>query len=202
MAFKFGSEPSPYGTVAFKKRERRKINVSLFYEVLTWAAGILASAVLGVTLVYFFGLKVSMIGTSMEPLIKHGEELLLNRLSYQFASPQRGDVIAFYPNGNTKSHIYIKRVIGLPGERIKIEDGHVFINDSRYFLDNVELTGEAGIAANEMELSNDEYFVLGDNRENTDDSRSANIGNVTSDMIKGRVWFKLGTTVTEMGLVK
>ena len=192
-----------YGNISYKRRERkRKINVSLFYEIMTWLAGIAVSAVLGASIVYFFGLRISMVGSSMEPGIKRGEYVLLNRVSYQFSSPGRGDVIAFYPNGNTKSHIYIKRVIGLPGEKIRIEDGHVFINDSRYFLDNVELTPEAGIAANNLELGIDEYFVLGDNRNNTDDSRSANIGNVTSDMIRGKVWFKLGTYDSKMGLVK
>ena len=192
-----------YGNISYKRRERkRKLNVSLFYEIMTWLAGIAASAVLGASIVYFFGLRISMVGSSMEPGIKRGEYVLLNRVSYQFSSPGRGDVIAFYPNGNTKSHIYIKRVIGLPGEKIRIEDGHVFINDSRYFLDNVELTPEAGIAANNLELGIDEYFVLGDNRNNTDDSRSANIGNVTSDMIRGKVWFKLGTYDSKMGLVK
>ena len=192
-----------YGNISYKRRERkRKINVSLVYEIMTWLAGIAASAVLGASIVYFFGLRISMVGSSMEPGIKRGEYVLLNRVSYQFSSPGRGDVIAFYPNGNTKSHIYIKRVIGLPGEKIRIEDGHVFINDSRYFLDNVELTPEAGIAANNLELGIDEYFVLGDNRNNTDDSRSANIGNVTSDMIRGKVWFKLGTYDSKMGLVK
>ncbi len=192
-----------YGNITYKRRERkRKINVSLFYEILTWMAGIVASAVLGASIVYFFGLRISMVGSSMEPAIKRGEYVLLNRVSYQFSSPRRGDVIAFYPNGNTKSHIYIKRVIGLPGEKIRIEDGHVFINDSRYFLDSAELTPEAGIAANDLELGIDEYFVLGDNRSNTDDSRSANIGNVTSDMIRGKVWFKLGGHDSKMGLVK
>ena len=192
-----------YGNISYKRRERkRKINVSLFYEILTWMAGIMASAVLGASIVYFFGLRISMVGSSMEPGIKRGEYVLLNRVSYQFSSPGRGDVIAFYPNGNTKSHIYIKRVIGLPGEQIRIEDGHAFINDSRYFLDNAEVTAEAGIAANNLELGIDEYFVLGDNRSNTDDSRSANIGNVTSDMIRGKVWFKLGTYDSKMGMVK
>ena len=202
MSIKFGSGSSPYGTISFKRREKKKINVSIIYEVLTWLAGILASIVLGASLVYFLGLRTSVVGTSMEPTLKHSEQVLLNRVSYQFSSPKRGDIIAFYPNGNTKSHIYIKRVIGLPGERIKIEDDHVYINDSRYFLDSVEITREAGIAANEIELLNDEYFVLGDNRSNSEDSRSANIGNVTSDMIKGKVWFKLGTSDSKMGLVK
>ncbi len=202
MAFKLGSGSAPYGTLSFKKREKKKLNMSVIYEVMTWSAGIAASVVLGAFIVYFFGLKTSVVGTSMEPALKHSEQVLLDRISYQFSSPKRGDVIAFYPNGNTKSHIYIKRVIGLPGERIRIEDGHVFINDSRYFLDNVELTLDPGIAENEIELSLSEYFVLGDNRSNSEDSRSANIGNVGSEMIEGKVWFKLGTSDSKMGFVK
>ena len=64
------------------------------------------------------------------------------------------------------------------------------------------MTPEGGIAEKDLELGIDEYFVLGDNRDNTDDSRSANIGNVTSDMIRGKVWFKLGSYDSKMGLVK
>ena len=163
---------------------------------------VVVASILGVAVMYFFGLRTSVVGTSMEPALWSGEQVLLNRVSYQFSSPKRGDVIAFYPNGNTKSHIYIKRVIGLPGERIRIMDDHVYINDSRYFLDNVEYTREAGIAVNEIKLGTDEYFVLGDNRSNSEDSRSANIGNVTSEMIQGKVWFRLGTAQEKMGLVK
>ena len=192
----------PDNGFSIRRRERKKINFQIFYEILTWITVVVVAAILGVAVMYFFGLRTSVVGTSMEPALWSGEQVLLNRVSYQFSSPKRGDVIAFYPNGNTKSHIYIKRVIGLPGERIRIMDDHVYINDSRYFLDNVEYTREAGIAVNEIKLGTDEYFVLGDNRSNSEDSRSANIGNVTSEMIQGKVWFRLGTAQEKMGLVK
>ncbi|MBQ7563498.1 MAG: signal peptidase I [Lachnospiraceae bacterium] len=192
----------PDNGFSIRRRERKKINFQIFYEILTWITVVVVASILGVAVMYFFGLRTSVVGTSMEPALRAGEQVLLNRVSYQFSSPKRGDVIAFYPNGNTKSHIYIKRVIGLPGERIRIADDHVFINDSRYFLDTVEFTREAGIAANEIRLGTDEYFVLGDNRSNSEDSRSANIGNVTSEMIQGKVWLRLGTAQEKMGLVK
>ncbi|MBR2274774.1 MAG: signal peptidase I [Lachnospiraceae bacterium] len=192
----------PDNGFSIRRRERKKINFQIFYEILTWITVVVVASILGVAVMYFFGLRTSVVGTSMEPALWSGEQVLLNRVSYQFSSPKRGDVIAFYPNGNTKSHIYIKRVIGLPGERIRIMDDHVYINDSRYFLDNVEYTREPGIAVNEIKLGTDEYFVLGDNRSNSEDSRSANIGNVTSEMIQGKVWFRLGTAQEKMGLVK
>ncbi|MCR5790693.1 MAG: signal peptidase I [Lachnospiraceae bacterium] len=191
-----------YGSLTFKRKEKKRIDFTIVYEVLTWLGGILAAVVLGAALTWFFGLKTNVVGTSMEPTLHHGEQVLLNRVSYQFTSPKRGDVVAFYPNGNTKTHIYIKRVIGLPGERIKIQDGYVYINDSRYFLDTAEITREAGIAENEIALGVDEYFVLGDNRSNTEDSRSANIGNITSEMIEGRVWLQLGTPSSKIRFVK
>ncbi len=189
-------------TPHFKRRERRRLSYTLIYEIFTWAAGIIASCVLGAAVVYFFGLRTTVVGTSMEPLLSSGEKVLLNRVTYQFSAPERGDVIAFYPNNNRKSHIYIKRVIGLPGETIKIKDDHVYINDSRYFLDTVETTREAGIADEGVKLELDQYFVLGENRDNSEDSRNANIGVVTSEMIEGKVWFRLGTANSRMGPLK
>ena len=87
------------------------------YEVLTWAAGILVAAFLGVFSVYAFGIKTSVIGPSMEPVLSAGQEILLDRIIYQFTSVKRGDVIVFHPNGNQNTHLYVKRVLGLPGER-------------------------------------------------------------------------------------
>ncbi len=202
MAFGAKRNSPSYGSISFKRRDRKKLNTAVIYEIMTWTAGCIASVVVGAFIVYFLGLRIPVVGTSMEPTLRHSEQVLLDRISYQFTSPKRGDVIAFYPNGNTKTHIYIKRVIGLPGERIKIADEHVYINDARYFLDISEYTRDAGIAENEIELGLDEYFVLGDNRLSSEDSRSANIGNIRSETIEGKVWFKLGAADRKMGFVK
>ncbi|MCR5735415.1 MAG: signal peptidase I, partial [Lachnospiraceae bacterium] len=125
-------------SLTFRRRERRKIKMSTIYEIAFWITGIVAAIFIGVTVVYLFGLRTSMVGSSMEPVLVNGQGVLLDRLSYQFKSPKRGDVIAFYPNGNKKSHLYIKRVIGLPGEEILIKDYYVYINGARYFMDKAD----------------------------------------------------------------
>ena len=176
--------------------------MSTVYEIVFWLMGIVAAAFVGVTVVYLFGLRTSMVGSSMEPVLSNGQGVLLDRLSYQFLSPKRGDVIAFYPNGNKKSHLYIKRVIGLPGETILIKDYYVYINDSRYFMDKSDYTYEGGVASNPVTLGENEYFVLGDNRDNSEDSRSANIGNIAKDMIVGRAWLGLKTSRVRTGLIE
>nr|MCR5733093.1 signal peptidase I [Lachnospiraceae bacterium] len=189
-------------SLTFRRRERRKIKMSTIYEIAFWITGIVAAIFIGVTVVHLFGLRTSMVGSSMEPVLVNGQGVLLDRLSYQFKSPKRGDVVAFYPNGNKKSHLYIKRIIGLPGEEILIKDYYVYINGARYFMDKADYTYEGGVAENPVTLADNEYFVLGDNRGNSEDSRSANIGNIGKDMIVGRAWLGLKTSRVKTGLIE
>ena len=151
-------------------------------------------------IVNFIGVKTSVVGSSMEPTLHNGEEVLLNKIVYQFSSPQRGDVIAFYPNGNENSHLYVKRIVGLPGESIQIKQGSVYINGEMHPMDST--TMDAGVAKDLIQLSNDEYFVMGDMRENSEDSRSANIGNVTLEMIEGKAWYHLKYDNEKMGRIE
>lgn len=154
-------------------------------------------------IVFSVGIKVSVIGVSMSPLLQNGEEVLINRFKYKVFSPQRGEVIAFLPNGNTNSHYYLKRVVGLPGEKIQIIDGYVYINGELLEEDeSYDKIADPGIAASEILLGSDEYFVLGDNRNFSEDSRSGNIGPVSKDTITGKAWFHLGGKETEMGFVE
>lgn len=127
----------------------------------------------------------------MESEIYNGQEVMINRVAYNLSSPKRGDVVVFKPNGNQNTHFYIRRIIGLPGETIQIAGGKVFINGAELKADVSDDTKEPGIAANEIVLANDEYFVLGDNRNSSEDSRSANIGNIKISMIEGRAWMAL-----------
>lgn len=177
-------------TLSFHEKQKRKFNKNLFYEILSWISGIVVAVFLAFMLVMFFGIKTSMVGTSMEPVIYSGQNIYINKVAYNMTSPKRGDIIVFKPNGNKNSHLYIKRVIGLPGETIQIINGKVYINGSVYSDDVAIDTKEAGIATSEVQLDTDEYFVLGDNRTNSEDSRSANIGNVKTSMIEGKAWYK------------
>ena len=117
----------------------------------------------------------------MQPVLNNGDVVLVDRIIYNASSPKRNDVIVFNPKGNENAGFYVKRVIGLPGETVQIKDGYVYI-------DGKELE-ELATATVIDELAGDEYFVLGDNRSASEDSRMANIGNVKRKNIYGKAWF-------------
>lgn len=173
-------------------RQKRKINVTAVKEVFSWMIEILLAIVLAFTFVYFIGLRTSVVGQSMSPTLVSGDEILVNRFVYKVTDPKRGDIIVFLPNGNEKSHYYVKRVIGVPGDTVLIQNGAVYINGEVY-KEEVETAAieEAGLASEEITLDSDEYFVLGDNRNNSEDSRYANIGNIKKDYIIGKAWFRV-----------
>ncbi|MBD5515930.1 MAG: signal peptidase I [Lachnospiraceae bacterium] len=158
---------------------------------------------LAFVIVFSVGMRTSVIGDSMEPVLSNGQEILMNRVIYRLSSPKRGDVVVFLPNGNQNSHYYVKRVVGLPGEKIQIREGNVYING--VLLEEDEEFSkmiDAGIAQNELELATDEFFVLGDNRNSSEDSRSGNIGAVKKDTIIGKAWFHMASEQESMGLIK
>ena len=100
--------------------------------------------------------------------------------------------IAFKPNGSTTSHSSIKRVIALPGETVQIKDGMIYINGELYLEQkDYPVITNPGLASEELKLEDKEYFVLGDNRNNSVDSRFADVGMVKSSDIEGKVWFVL-----------
>lgn len=174
----------------FGRRKERKINLSLFQEIIIWVLEIAITIAIAVVFSYFFGVRSSVIGPSMSPQLDDGDEVLVDRFSYKFISPKPGDMIAFLPNGNTNTHYYIKRVIGVPGDTVQIIDGAVYVNEEEYAeKTEVSRMEDAGIAAEPVMLGEDEYFVLGDNRNNSEDSRFANIGSVKEEYMIGKAWF-------------
>ena len=98
-------------------------------------------------------------------------------------------MIVFLPNGNEKSHYYIKRVIGVPGDKVQIKNGLLYVNGELYDVEDTETIKNAGLAEDEITVGEDEYFVLGDNRNSSEDSRYANIGNIKKEYIQGKAWF-------------
>ena len=137
-----------------------------------------------------FGIRIKVIGESMEHTLSDGDSVLLNRLGTDFFAPKSGSLVAFVPGGSEDASPSIKRVIGVPGDSVRIENGAIYVNDSLYgdeaLSDYIE---EAGLAANEIVLGKNEYFCLGDNRNNSQDSRYESIGNIRRREMLGTVWF-------------
>lgn len=184
-------------------RRRKKISSNIIIEIFSWIFGIFAAAFVAVVVVVAFGLHTNMIGNSMEPSLYNGQRIYVDRFIYKVRSPKRGDVIVFLPNGNSNSHYYVKRVVGLPGETIQIKDGKLYIDG--LLLEegaNFDKMADGGIAVNEVCLEEGQYFVLGDNRNNSEDSRSANIGPVYENYIIGKGWFHLGSAEKGMDFIK
>ena len=171
-------------------RRRKRLNLTLFKEVTAWVLEIIFVVALAFMLVYYVGQRTKVVGTSMEPQFTEGEQLLINRFGYVFGEPKPNDIIVFVPNGNEKAHHYVKRVVACPGDTVQIINGVLYVNGEVFVEEFNAATMEyAGIAETEITLGKDEYFVLGDNRNNSEDSRYANIGVVKKDYIIGKVWF-------------
>ena len=177
-------------SLSYINRER-KVNINILYQVLQWVFLVFIAVFMGIALIYAFGIRTSVVGESMEPSLSNGQEVLINKIAYQFTAPGQGDVIVFRPNGNENAHLSVKRVVATPGDTVQIIQGKVIINGSVYTKDRAEDTPDPGVAASPITLGADEYFVLGDNRRNSEDSRSANIGNISRGMIEGKAWYHL-----------
>ncbi len=173
--------------------------VSLVRRAVGWIVDIIVMIALAWFVVDSFGTQVTISGQSMTPGLSGGDVVLVDRLRYSFTDPQRLDVIVFVrEDGRTN----VKRVIGLPGETVQIADGLIYIDgqpmEAEESLCHVSL---AGLAERPVILDEGEYFVLGDNREGSEDSRSASIGNVKRSQIQGRAWFCI-LPLLEIGFVK
>ncbi|WP_026651126.1 signal peptidase I [Butyrivibrio proteoclasticus] len=174
-------------------QKKKRITSKLVREIMSWAFVTVLAIFLAFVFVTSFGMQVKVIGDSMEPSYSNGQSVLVNRLVYKIGGPSKGDVIVFLPNGNTNSHYYVKRVVAEPGDTVQIIDGSLYVNGTLADDDNAnyDKMEDAGIAVNEIKLGSGEYFVLGDNRNSSEDSRSANIGIITTKMMIGKVWYKL-----------
>ena len=157
--------------------------------IFSWSFQIILVIMFAYVLVYFFGQSRTNVGQSMDTTLSGGDEVLINILAYQMNGPARNDIISFKPNGNNSSRSSIKRVIALPGETVQIKDGMIYIDGKVLHEDaDYPIITNPGMASEPIRLSDTQYFVLGDNRNNSDDSRFADVGLVSSDMIEGRVW--------------
>ena len=146
--------------------------------------------------------SVTMQESSMEPTMSVGDTFFMNRLIYKVSSPKRGDIIVFRTNASDDAALHIRRVIALPGETVQIADGMIIIDDRLYKegkgFPNIS---NPGLAASPITLDNNEYFVLGDNRNNSEDSRYGDIGLINKRYIVGKLWFTV-SPVKKLGFLK
>ncbi|MFA6466849.1 MAG: signal peptidase I [Patescibacteria group bacterium] len=124
-------------------------------------------------------------GASMEPNFYQNEYLIIDEISYRFNAKERGEVIIFKNPKDTKSY-FIKRIIGLPGETVSVENGKVFVGGEQ--LDEPYIENFSSDTHLAVTLGENEYFVMGDNRTNSLDSRQ--LGPIHKDYIIGRVWIR------------
>ncbi len=158
-------------------------------KIVGWVVNIVVVLACAWFLVYGFGGQVQISGASMQPVLDAGDMVLVNRLAYDTGRPQRFDIVVFEREDKKPN---VKRVIGLPGETIQIQDGIVLINGKPLEAENgLNQVALAGQAENPIELGEDEYFLLGDNRESSEDSRFSNVGNVKREQIWGKVWLRM-----------
>lgn len=158
---------------------------------LLYFAGAICIALLVVT---FVGQRTNVDGSSMEPMLTDGDNLIVDKITYRFRDPQRFDVIVF-PVEKDENKKYIKRIIGMPGETIQIDqEGVIYINGEpleEHYGKEVISPDRIGRASEPVVLGKDEYFVLGDNRNRSSDSRYDVVGNVSREIIIGRAWVRI-----------
>lgn len=183
--------------------EREEFDVKDFmHEVGQWALSILVVVILAYSIVTFGVQSVTMIGQSMSPALSNQDVLLLNKRAYTFKNPKRYDVIAFKLKEDTEGYFNIKRIVGLPGEKLQIKDGRIYINGEVLSdLPFEDLIMTEGLALDEMTLGDEEYFVIGDNCNNSEDSRYINIGSISKKEISGKITFRIAPR-TEFGFIK
>ena len=186
------------------RRRRRRAIKDFFSKALSFLYLLIQIAVvcaIGFLIVLSFGQRIDNSGEAMAPTLQNGEVVLVNRLVYNVFRPNRGDVIAFWPNGNTNASLSIRRVVGLPGETIQISEGRILINDEEIIVPGLEITDLdfSGLAEEPLLIDDGEFFVMGDNYQRSSDSRMADLGMVERDHIDGKIWFAISE---DFGFVK
>ena len=179
----------------YDRKEHTGKIIKTILKILFWLIILAGAVVAGWAVTKFCVEKTKMVGNSMEGVLSNGDSVLINLLSYTGDDlPERFDVIVFEKSNNEHSYYGIRRVIGLPGETVQIKNGFVYINGEKLEEPiNTEPMIVSGLAKKELKLDDDEFFVLGDNRNNSEDSRFTSMGNVLKEEIIGRAWFRLNS---------
>ena len=165
---------------------------SVIKEILSTSIYLLCVLIVTYLIIHYVGQRTEVQGSSMEPTLQNADNLIVDKISYRVREPQRFDIIVF-PFQFEEDTYYIKRIIGMTGEKVRIDwEGTVYIDgealEEGYGLEVIQ---DPGRAVDEIELGEDEYFVLGDNRNNSTASRAELVGNIHKDDIIGRAWVRI-----------
>ena len=171
-------------------------------EALSYVLYLLIAVVITIFLLNFVGQRMVVNGPSMENTLHEGESLIVDKLSYRFSDPKRFDIVVF-PYKFEEDTLFIKRVIGLPGEKVRIDHfGKIYINgevlEENYGRETILNPGRA---VDEITLGSDEFFVMGDNRNNSTDSRDPFVGNVKKSELVGRAFLRIWP-LNKFGFIK
>ena len=180
------------------KEEKKSTGRSL----IGWLLYLLVIIGLAYLIVTFVGQRTRVSGQSMETTLQDGDNLIVDKISYRFHDPSRYDIIVF-PYKYEENTFYIKRIIGLPGETVQVKDGYTYINGKKLTSDiyGREVMDEPGIAEEPIKLGSDEYFVLGDNRNHSQDSRDPYVGVLKRSDLMGRAFVRI-YPLNKFGVIK
>lgn len=171
-------------------------------DLLGTSLYLLMVLILTFLVVTYVGQRTMVVGSSMEPTLSDGDNLIVDKISYRFKEPERFDIIVF-PFRYAEKTYYIKRIIGLPGETVYIdEEGSIYIN-GELLVENYgkEVILDPGRAYEPITLGEDEYFVMGDNRNNSSDSRDPVVGSIHRDEFIGKAWMRIWP-LDKLGMIK
>lgn len=171
------------------EKEKKKINLKDTVSFIIYIAVVFVITYLVIT---YVGQRTEVNGTSMEYTLSDGDNLIIDKISYRFHDPERFDIIVF-PYKQKEDTYYIKRIIGLPGETVQIDDNGTIYIDGKELKESYgrEVIKNPGTAAEPIKLGEGEYFVLGDNRNFSSDSREPSVGIIKRDDIVGRAWLRI-----------
>lgn len=180
-------ETQPDDSEPDSKKEKSKPNIKK--NLIAFGICVVIAIVIALIITNFVASHTKVEGNSMESTLENGDDIIVEKFSYLTNNPERYDIIMFR---ESESVNYIKRVIALPGETIQITEGKIYINERAIFdaYGNAKME-DGGIAEKPIKLGQDEYFVLGDNRNASKDSRDKAVGVIKRDQIIGKAWLRV-----------